>query len=54
MKWLEKMFGCFHNWSTWSTPEIGELTYIWGSSHQVWIQKRICQKCGKIELEQVR
>jgi hypothetical protein len=52
MSFLDKLFGCFHDWVRWSEPIEGVATQ-YGEKTDCWIQQRTCQKCGKIELRRI-
>lgn len=53
MNMFEKIFGCVHDWTNWSVPREGSISYVWGKEIDIMGQDRKCRKCGKVEIRKV-
>jgi hypothetical protein len=47
----------FHKWGRWSERIVATVTHVWfgkvTDSETVYIQKRVCLRCGKEEIREV-
>lgn len=45
---------CWHKWGKWGAPENATITYMFHRTETVTVQRRECERCGKIQTREVK